>query len=153
MLKRLLVAVDQREGKVPLIEYAAQLAVASDACVRVLHVTEFVGRGCRAPLESRDEAERVVEQAVFDLRMAGVRSDGLTRSAIRAPVSSVIVEEALVWGCDLTVMGTHYRRGLAWRFGGGVHERVIRDSSIPVLVAPALTSTAQPGEMTRVGTL
>jgi nucleotide-binding universal stress UspA family protein len=150
VLKRLLVAVDQREGRISLIEYAAQLAVACDAFVRVLHVTEFVGRGCRAPLESLGEAERVAEQAVFELRMAGVRSDGLTRSALKTPVSSVIVEEARSWECDLTVVGTH-RRGIGGRFGGGVRERVIRDSSIPVLVAPAVASRVLPDEIARVG--
>lgn len=137
MLKRLLVAIDQRGSRRPLIELTTQLANETDTCVHVLHVIEFAGRGCAAPMETPSEAERVVEQAVFELRMAGIGSDGTTRAALRTDVSSLIVDTARRWGSHVIVLGTSGRQGLGRLLGHGVRERVIRKSSVPVLVAPA----------------
>jgi nucleotide-binding universal stress UspA family protein len=136
MFARLLVAVDLRESRHRLVGTVARLAGEHRSFVRVLHVVEFVGRGATAPLEERSEAERLVERAVFDLRMAGVPSDGLCRSAVRRDVSSLIVDDADRFEADAIVMGANHRRGLSRRLGGGVREGVIRRTSIPVLVAP-----------------
>lgn len=152
MFKRLLVAVDQRESRHPLIEFTAQLATDIDTCVRVLHIIEFAGRGCTAPIETPDEAERIVQEAVFALRMAGVGSEGVSRAALRHDVGSLIVKGAVHWDSDVIVMGTNKSRGLGRLLGHGVRERVIRKSPIPVLVAPATVAAKPTDLMTRLKT-
>jgi nucleotide-binding universal stress UspA family protein len=152
MLKRLFVAIDQRESRRPLIEFTAELAKETDGHVHVLHVIEFAGRGCAAPMEAPSEAERVVEQAVFELRMAGIGSDGTTRSALRRDVGSLIVEGAHHLSSDVIVLGANGGKGLRRLLGSGVRERVIRKSSIPVLVAPSIVSAKRAHRRTQLRT-
>lgn len=46
----------------------------------------------------------------------------------------MIVNEATDGDCDLTVLGSHGREGVARVILGGVAEKVVRRSPIPVLV-------------------
>ena len=53
------------------------------------------------------------------------------------PVSVEITECARLYGADLIVIATHGRSGLGHFVIGSVAERVVRDSTCPVLVVPA----------------
>ena len=48
----------------------------------------------------------------------------------------VILESAKQWSADLIVMGTHGRTGLTHLLMGSVAEKVIRHSTIQVLIVP-----------------
>jgi nucleotide-binding universal stress UspA family protein len=48
--------------------------------------------------------------------------------------SSGIVESAKELGCDLIVMGSHGRTGIARLMLGSVANKVVAESSVPVLV-------------------
>ena len=137
MLKRFLVAVDRLDPGGELIECTTQLAQLASGNVGVLHCIEFIGRGCAAPLESREEANRLVEEAVFRLRMAGVGCEGAIRSALRKDVASLIVEASEQWNADAIIVGPQHRWGLGRLLGHGVREKVAQRSQMPVLVAPA----------------
>ena len=145
MLKRFLVAVDRLDPGGVLIEYATQLAQLASGNVGVLHCIEFIGRGCAAPLESRAEANLLVEDAVFRLRMAGVGSEGAIRSALRKNVATLIVEASEQWNADAIIVGSQHRRGLGRLIGHGVREKVAKKSQMPVLVAPASSHPGQVG--------
>ena len=135
---RVLAAIDQREIRHSVIESASRLARQSIAAVAVFHGIEFVGRGCAAPLETRQEGQLVVEEAVFDLRMAGVGATGSVRPCFNRDVGRMILEEAERWRADLIVVGGRRGRGPGRVLGRGTRERVLRRSPIPVVVAPFL---------------
>jgi nucleotide-binding universal stress UspA family protein len=136
MPSKVFVAIDQRDIRHSVIAFASRLAAETSTVVRVFHGIEFVGRGCAAPLESRDEAELVVEEAVFHLRMAGVGAAGLVRPCFHRDVSRMIVDEANRWGADTIVVGGRQGRGPGRVLGHGIRERVLRRSALTVKVAP-----------------
>jgi nucleotide-binding universal stress UspA family protein len=144
---RVLVAIDQREARCSVIEFAARLSSGPSAAVRVFHGIEYVGRGCAAPLETRQEAEMVVEEAVFDLRMSGVGASGSVRPCFNRDIGRMIVAEAAGWRADMIVVGGRRGRGPGRVFGHGIRERVLRRSPIPVVVAPLLAvGSGRPGQ-------
>ena len=136
MHSKVFVAIDQREIRHSVIAFASRLAAGTSTVVRVFHGIEFVGPGCAAPLETRDEAERVVEEAVFRLRMAGVGAAGFVRPCFNRDLGRMIVDEANHWGADAIVVGGRQGRGPGRVLGHGIRERVLRRSSLPVTVAP-----------------
>jgi hypothetical protein len=144
---RVLVGIDQRETRGSVVEFAGRLASESHGAVRVFHGIEFVGRGCAAPLETRREAEMVVEEAVFDLRMSDLGASGLVRPCFNCDIGRMIVAEAASWRADVIVVGGRRGgRGPGRVFGHGIRERVLRRSPIPVVVAPLLpVGSGRPG--------
>jgi hypothetical protein len=52
-------------------------------------------------------------------------------------VARRIVKEALQWDCQGIVLGSRRLHGITRLSGRGVRERILRLSSLPVLVAPA----------------
>ena len=136
MHSKLFVAIDQREIRHSVIAFSSRLAAEVLSEVRIFHGIEFVGRGCAAPLETRREAERLVEEAVFHLRMAGVGAAGYVRPCFNHDLGRMIVEEANHWGADAIIVGGRQGRGPGRVLGHGIRERVLRRSSLPVKVAP-----------------
>lgn len=49
-------------------------------------------------------------------------------------IARVIDNEALAWGADLIVIGTHGRTGFNHLLFGSVAEGVVRGASVPVLL-------------------
>jgi len=90
MLNRLLLALDQFDTGQAALEFTGQVAHATHASVRVLHVRELEMLGRVPALETVEEAERLVREAVFRLRLNGVPADGRVRSCAtsRSPVAS-----------------------------------------------------------------
>jgi hypothetical protein len=136
MLNKLFVAVDRFESRHHVIDFVSQATNGTAVTARVFHGIEFAGLGCAAPLDTRDEAALIVEEAVFKLRMAGIGCDGLVRLAVNRDVGVLVLEEANRWGADAIVVGARRRRAPTWLFGRGVREQIIRRSTLPVLVAP-----------------
>jgi len=69
------------------------------------------------------------------VRAEGPRTDAVFR---QGTPFDVILDVAKSEGCDLIVIGTHGRRGVARVLLGSVAERVVRLSPVPVLtVHPA----------------
>jgi nucleotide-binding universal stress UspA family protein len=87
-------------------------------------------------LETPDEANSLVEQAVFALRLAGVGAEGRACSLPEDQVARRIVEESLYWVCDAIVVGTRRLRGVSRLSGHGVRDRILRLSPLPVIAAP-----------------
>jgi len=134
MFRRILVSVDRGSSRLrSLVACAEELAYQHNATVRVLHVVEFAGRGCAAPLESVADAERLLEEAVFELRMSGVGADSVSRLAHSKGVDALIAEEATRWSADVIVLGSSVRRRL---FGRDLRELVLQKTRLPVVVVP-----------------
>ena len=92
------------------------------------------------PLETAAEAEQLVAEAVLSLRLVGVGAEGRARPGREDEVAVRIVEESMFWECDAIVLGSRRLHGLERLSGRGVRERVLRLSSLPVLVAPTPVS-------------
>jgi nucleotide-binding universal stress UspA family protein len=121
-----------------VVELARQ-AGASEAHVLHLNLRENIG-GRRFKLETDSSASRVVEAAVFELAIAGIRASGQVRHALVDRAAEAIVAEAAEWGADLIVLGFPHRGEFATRLFGSVTLRVLLHSPCPVLVASSAGS-------------
>ena len=140
MWDRLLCAIDQFESGQVALDFVAGVASVKDASVRVLHIREVPRMARVLPLESPAEAEELVRDAVQKLGMRGVAAEGRSCSALQEHVARRIVHEAQLWECQAMVLGSRRLHGIGRLSGRGVRERVLRLSSLPVLVGPAAES-------------
>lgn len=137
MWDRLLCAIDQFESGQSALDLAADMAQMNDASLRVLHIREISRMGRVLPLETPIDAEDLVRGAVLSLGQRGVAAEGRAFSALEDKVAQRIINEALHWDCQAIVLGSRRVRGIARLSGRGVRERILRGSSLPVIVAPA----------------
>jgi len=137
MLGRIVVGVRRCEADRPVLQLATALASQTGSGVQVVHVRE---RRCTKVepcyCESMEAASRVVEEAVFELRMAGVGASGKVTSTLQGRVAQSILDEADACGADAVVVGWHRRRGLRRLFRTGDRERLMRLSRVPVILVP-----------------
>jgi nucleotide-binding universal stress UspA family protein len=133
---RLLFAIDQFESGQMALDFVAGVAAANDASVRVLNIREIPRMARVPPLETPADAEQLVRDAVYSLQMRGVAAEGRFVSLLQEHVARRIVEEARRWECQAIVLGSRRLHGIGRLSGRGVRERVLRLSSLPVLVAP-----------------
>jgi len=136
MYEDILVPTDGSEGAANAIDEAIDMALAFDAALHTVYVTDTSGlsrtRGAPGALEElkshgRDAVQSVIDQA----EAAGVET-------IEATVATGAPHEAILkyvedHGIDLVIMGTHGRTGLRRYLLGSVTERVVRASPVPVL--------------------
>lgn len=117
MYKRILVAIDLTDDSQLVIQRARQVAAKFDAELRLLHVVEYV------PVEPMGEAlmpameiERdLVANAQRNLEALARRSeiDHVSRSVEAGNIKSEIIRIAGEHQCDLVVLGSRERHGLA----------------------------------------
>ena len=138
--ERLLCAIDQFESGQTALAYVTGVASANESSVRLLHLREVPRMARALPLETPIEAEEVLRDAVLTLQRLGVAADGRSCSVQQDHVAKHIVREALLWECQAIVLGSRRLRGIGRLSGGGVRERILRNSFLPALVAPAAES-------------
>jgi nucleotide-binding universal stress UspA family protein len=78
---RLLFAIDQYESGQTALRFTSEIAGGIDAQVSVIHVREISKWARVPPLETPAEAEFLVQEAILNLQLAGVRADGIACSA------------------------------------------------------------------------
>jgi len=161
-IKRILFATDLSESARQAFAYAVSLAGQYNAGLVLLTVVEelqafesrlaaYVGPETWEAIrrKSEDEARQVligkqreyteVKAALMQMCMAA-RGDcpaPATADAVvvvRGRPASEIVEQARANGCDLIVMGSQGERSLAEAFLGSTARKVLKKSSVPVLV-------------------
>jgi nucleotide-binding universal stress UspA family protein len=133
---RLLLAIDQFAPSRAATDFAAGLAVESGAAVWVFHVREIPNAMQVSPLETAVESDDLVHGAVMLLRRAGVSAGGRSVSARQKLVANRIAGEGVLLGSDAIVVGSQRLTGFRRLSGRGVRDRLLRLSSLPVLVAP-----------------
>jgi nucleotide-binding universal stress UspA family protein len=138
--ERLLCAIDQFESGQTALAFTAGVASANRSSVRVLHIREVPRMARALPLETPIEAEELARDAVLSLHRLGVAADGRSCSVQQDHVAQRIVQEALLWECQAIILGSRRLRGIGRLSSGGVRERILRNSFLPVLVAPAAES-------------
>lgn len=137
MFKRILVAADGSPFAGSAIPYAVEIASEFKSEVFVLHVHEREpGRAGAFPLESLEEADRIVAQAVKTFHDAGIaNATGEVEHAVFGHAARKIVETARARQCDLIIMGSRGLSDIAGLMLGSVTHKVLQLSEVPVFVA------------------
>jgi nucleotide-binding universal stress UspA family protein len=141
----LLVPSDGSELSMKAVRHAVSLAAALGARITFLHAqasvpVQVVGLGemlDASTMEalmsaSHKDVERILEEAMAVAKAAGVNADA-ERVMSDLP-HQAIVESAKRLGCDLILMASHGRRGLVGLLIGSETQRVLVQSTCPVLV-------------------
>jgi nucleotide-binding universal stress UspA family protein len=141
-ISRILVPTDFSAASEAALEYAVTLADRFGASLHLLHVVEdpFVGGAFGSELYITSvpamRAHLVDEAAQRLCRILGQedreRLKATSEVRVGAPAAA-IREAAHVQHCDLVVMGTHGRSGMAHLLLGSVAEKVVRHAPCPVL--------------------
>jgi nucleotide-binding universal stress UspA family protein len=143
MFQHILVATDGSEYAERAVAHALALAKSLNAKVTAVTVTDMIPAGPYAPIPWPSDIERYEASAATSARkiLEGVietaRSLGVTcvshHIADQAPAEGILGAAAKE-GCDLIVMGSYSRDGLAGLILGSQVNKVITLGRIPVLV-------------------
>lgn len=82
----------------------------------------------------RRQGEKVLDAAAAEALRAGVPAELALRQAPLMRAADTILAEAVARHCDLIVMGTHGRKGVARLALGSDAEKVARASDVPVML-------------------
>jgi nucleotide-binding universal stress UspA family protein len=149
MHRRILVPVDGSDTAARGLDEAIALAKAFDASLVLLSVAEafpvMMEMASATSWEQitndvREHMRRVLDDAHQEATAAGLASEAHLEEASVSRVCDVIVDQAREHHCDLIVMGTHGRRGLAHALLGSDAERVLRQAPCPVLMVRGVES-------------
>ena len=133
-ISRILVATDFSDQASKALEWARTFASALGAKLVLLHVINIFSlaeTGCVMagvdPLHLvREQAQRYMDE----VKRLVPDAETFIREASPRPA---IVDAALELNCQMIIMGTHGRSGLAHLLLGSVAEYVVRNSKVPVL--------------------
>ncbi|MGD0984725.1 MAG: universal stress protein [Acidimicrobiales bacterium] len=136
MFDKLVVAIDDSEYKERVLRAVTELAAKFGSDVRVLHVLElgFIGRAGTVPLEGREEAHKLVNDAVAELESRGVTATGNLRAAQHGRVAVEICDEAREVGATAIVSGSRGLTDLEGFIVGSTTHKLLHLSHLPVLV-------------------
>lgn len=143
MYKRILCPIDGSSTSNRGMKEAINLAKDQGAKLKFFHVIDeyfpiIDGAGNYIPINLkdilRDNAEKVIKKASAAAKKAGVISESEFVETLGGRPAKFVTEEAVKWGADLIVMGTHGLRGLNRLIMGSDAENVVRTSAIPVML-------------------
>jgi nucleotide-binding universal stress UspA family protein len=142
-MELLLVPIDFSAGTEKVLATALQLAKATGAAIRLLHVAppdpDFVPYDA-GPAVVRDQVahELRAEHRSLQLAAAELNAGGIKTSArmVMGPFVETIVEQADQTLADMIVIGSHGHGALFRMVLGSVSEGVVRQTDCPVLVVP-----------------
>jgi len=150
MYRHIMIATDGSELSMQAVAHGVALAQALDAKVTAITVTtpSHVLAVDLALLTDTPEAYKV-RTAALAAKYLGKVEEVAAASAVRCDLVDVehdqpyraIVDTADKKGCDLIVMASHGRRGLAAVVLGSETVKVLTHSTIPVLVCRPLPGT------------
>ena len=132
-IRHLLLPIDESELGLAAFAPAAKLAELFDARVLLLRVLETDKKGAELARE-RAAAERHLKEIARPLDLQGIETIVLVEVGDPA---TVILETCGAVPIDLMAMATHGRSGLSRLLHGSVTERVLRESTVPLLVVKA----------------
>jgi nucleotide-binding universal stress UspA family protein len=143
--RHLLVPTDGSELSERAVDQAVNLAAALGARLRIVHVQvnfpiSLVGVGELVEPSTVDALVAASQQrgeAILAAALAQAASAGVTAEhslLVNPQPHQAILEEAQSHACDLIVMASHGRRGLEGLLIGSETQRVLTQSSCPVLV-------------------
>ena len=139
----ILTAIDFFDSTDRIITVTRNLALATNATVRLVHVAEpepdFVGYG-GGPNEVRDQIAVEFQREHNELQTlsAQLRDVGIDASAlvVQGPIAETILSQAKSHATDLIIVGSHGHGAVYDILVGSISEGVIRKSNIPVTIVP-----------------
>jgi len=144
MFKNILLATDGSAASVHAANLAVGLARADGARLTALYVSDpypYLGIGEVNPMgyqayaaAAQQHAAQAHAQVETLCKDGGAEVPLDVRLVEDVGAASGIVESAKELGCDLIVMGSHGRSGIARLMLGSVASRVVAESPIPVLI-------------------
>ena len=145
MYKRILVATDGSELSGKAVDHAIALAKVHGAELVALKVTQLQVDDHWDGQIRRDASEKAaqeknraeISEAVVDGVKASAQAAGVSARALTEKsnfIADTVIEVAKKQDCDLIVMASHGRRGLARVLLGSETQHVLTHSHIPVLV-------------------
>jgi len=146
MYERILVPIDGSTTARRGLDEALALAKRLGSSVVLLHVVEYqpvmiemaTATTWQTLWDGLQQLGRHVLEAAHKVATEHeVASEAVLEDVAAARVSDVIVDQAVARRCGLIVMGTHGRRGVGHALLGSDAERVVRQSSVPVLLVRA----------------
>lgn len=144
-IRRILCATDTSRASQPAVTKAAALAVYLDVELVIMYVStaEDDGSDLSSIFAMSREIKRLADemlkhdQAALDVLVEGARAAGarVRRHLVIGHAADEIVKAAVELEADLVISGTHGRTGVDKFLLGSVAERLIRISTVPVMVA------------------
>jgi nucleotide-binding universal stress UspA family protein len=138
--KHILAATDLSDASRGAVELACAMARECGATLTVLHVCEVPGYTATGPIPFdlaapiAADAEKQLDALLERVRASCPDATGVVK--IGTAPEQILAVAADV-RAELVVVGTHGRRGFAHAMIGSVAERVVRQSSVPVLTVRA----------------
>ena len=142
MYKHLLIATDGSELAGKAVTTGLTLAKTLNATVTAVNATEpwtamVTGEAALAfPIEEYEKSAAETAAKILSEVSAAAKKQGVACETVHVnnfPAEGII-ETAKARGCDLIVMSSHGRRGLARVFLGSQAMRVLTSSTVPVLI-------------------
>jgi nucleotide-binding universal stress UspA family protein len=133
----ILVAIGEPASGRPTVTRAAELAMASQAAVVVLHVRErHYARGVVWDEPAPGDAAELLNESTYELRRRNITCRGTVRLARAGRVAEEIVSAALDLRADLIIVGRSPQWTLTHLMTANISQRVVRLAPTPVLVVP-----------------
>lgn len=129
--RRILVPFDGSDAAIAACQVAAQLARPAHLPLTLFSVPDRTGQ---LPIAIADAAQL----AIANLKLDGVHAELLVRPG---KIADGILAAAAETGADLIVLYRHTRGGLSRKLLGSVSDQVIRQATVPVLLAGAAGTT------------
>ena len=142
MYRKILSAVDGSEVSERALDEALKLATYNHAAVCLAHAVDTTVPAVGDAYVNLDEYREsflelgrdVIKHAADRARTAGIEPETALLEVDTNQLSAAIIGEAIRWGADLIVLGTHGRSGLSRFLVGSVAEGVVRHTPVPVLL-------------------
>ena len=150
-MKKIVVAVEFDEELDDIVDFTVELLQEKESEVFVVHVyeSELAVVDYAAPYmvdtierheERLQEQAKIVKEIVQTFGGKGVKAHGFMKP-INKNVSNSILEFAGEKEAELIIVGTHHPNRVERFVLGSVAEKVIRNSSLPVMVVPRKPSS------------
>jgi nucleotide-binding universal stress UspA family protein len=139
--KKILAPVDLSEASPKIAPYILTMAAKFDAEIHLLFVARILQyfTGFYVPSPSIAEFEKSLldgaQRRLYEFRDEFFKDWQRTQSiVVLGDISEEILKYIETAGIDLLIMGTHGRKGFDRAVFGSIAERVVKASSVPVLV-------------------
>jgi nucleotide-binding universal stress UspA family protein len=144
MYKKLMAAIDGSDTSKRAFDEAIRFAKSQGAQLHVVYVVDspamLYGVGFYDPAELKkafvEEGSLLAREAAESMQAAGVLGETaiIDAQSANGDVVHALAQEAVRWGADLVVLGTHGRRGVQRALLGSVAEEFMRVTPVPVLL-------------------
>ncbi|VTU36363.1 Putative universal stress protein [Variovorax sp. PBS-H4] len=147
MYQRILVPVDGSSTSNRGLDEAARLAKLTQGRMRLIHVVDELSFALAMDAHSgfagdwlkvlRENGARILDESRATVEAAGIEVETSLCDTFSGSVHEKVIAEAVKWGADLIVLGTHGRRGVGRLVLGSSAEHILRYAPVPVLLVRA----------------